>query len=133
MSDLLKEALTPEMAMLHVMHHQECRWHGPLVAGRMKTPAGQPKTTPMQRYPGGRPAGRPKPKLSLAGRPAGINTDWPAGRARNSRPSSPRSPSRILKNTKKETKVWKFKFSKFQNLLNFIFSKYFFKILIFQS
>ena len=45
----------------------------------------------MQRYPGGRPAGRPKPKLSLAGRPAGINTDWPAGRARNSRPSSPRS------------------------------------------
>jgi hypothetical protein len=49
-------------------------------------------------------AGRPKPKLSpdgrpagrssytrLAGRPAGINTDWPAGRARNSRPSSPHS------------------------------------------
>ena len=129
MSDLLKEALTPEMAMLHVMHHQECRWHGPLVAGRMKTPAGQPKTTPMQRYPGGRPAGRPKPKLSLAGRPAGINTDWPAGRARNSRPSSPRSPSRILKNTKKRNKsleIQIFKVSKFVKLYFFqiFFSKF---------
>ena len=55
-------------------------------AGR---PAGQ-KTTPMQRYPAGRPAGRSS-YTRLAGRPAGINTDWPAGRARNSRPSSPRS------------------------------------------
>ena len=38
--------------------------------------------------PAGRPAGRSS-YTRLAGRPAGINTDWPAGRARNSRPSSP--------------------------------------------
>ena len=38
--DLSKEALTPEMAILHVMHHQECMWHGPLVSGRKKAAGG---------------------------------------------------------------------------------------------
>ena len=67
-------------------------------------PPGQPKTKPIQKHAGSQPAGRPAKTQAesgqparrgsytrLAGRPAELNTDWPAGWARNSRTSSPRS------------------------------------------
>ena len=56
---------------------------------RSTQPASRPRPKP-KLSPAGRPAGRGS-YTRLAGRPAGINTDWPASRARNSRPSSPRS------------------------------------------
>ena len=70
-----------------------------------KQPAGRPKTKPIQKHQAaGRLAGRPAKTQTESGRPAGrgpytrlagrlaeLNTDWPAGRARNSRTSSPHS------------------------------------------
>ena len=65
---------------------------------RSSRPAGRPAKNYANAKVSRRPAGRPDvAHTRLAGRPAGIKTDWPAGRARNSRPSSPRSPSMLCK------------------------------------